>query len=112
MTGGYTILDLGGNLFTVAATKDGAEGKTVEGIFDRILKNNPNKPFLLENYSFSEGRKEKARFVDFSELAGESGGFEAVFYANPDKFSSTDTKLVLCVMRVEFGDTVKFFKNA
>ena len=108
MTGGYTILDLGGNVFTVAATKDGAEGKTVEGIYERIARNNPNKPFLLENYSFLEGRKEKARFADFSEIGG---GFEAAFYANPDLESSPD-KLVLCVVRVEFGDTVKFFKNA
>lgn len=108
MTGGYTILDLGGNEFTVAATKDGAEGKTVEGIYERIERNNTNKPFLLENYSLYEGREEKARFADFSEVGG---GFEAAFYASPAEESS-DAKLVLCVVRVEDDDTVKFFKYA
>lgn len=107
MTGGYTILNLGGNLFTVAATKEAAEGKTVEGIYERIERNNLNKPFLLENYSLYEGREEKARFVDFSEVGG---GFEAVFYANPNEGSSNTN--VLCVVRVEDDDTVKFFKNA
>lgn len=107
MTGGYTILNLGGNLFTVAATKEAAEGKTVEGIYDRIEGNSPNKPFLLENYSLYEGREEKARFVDFSEVGG---GFEAAFYANPNAESSTN--LVFCVVRVEDDDTVKFFMKA
>lgn len=107
MTGGYTIIDLGGNLFTVAETKDGAEGKTIEGIYDRIEESNPKKPFLLENYSLYEGREEKARFVDFSEAGG---GFEAVFYANP--VDSLNTKLFLCVVRVEDNDTVKFYKYA
>lgn len=107
MTGGYTILNLGGNLFTVAATKDGAEGKTIEGIYDRIERNSLNKPFLLENYSLYEGREEKARFVDFSEVGG---GFEAAFYANPEE--SLNTKMILCVVRVEDNDTVKFFKYA
>jgi hypothetical protein len=107
MTGGYTILNLGGNLFTVAATEGEANGTTVEGIYDRIERNSLNKPFLLENYSLLEGREEKARFVAFSEVGG---GFEAAFYANPNEESSS--KLVLCVVRVEGDDTVKFFMNA
>lgn len=112
MTGGYTILDLGGNVFTVGETEEKAEGKTVEGIFSRIYNNSINKPFLLENYSFLEHTEERARFVDFSEVSGSGGRrFEATFYTNLNR-GSADQKLILCVMRVRSNDTVEFFKYA
>lgn len=106
MTGGYTILDLGGNEFTVGETKEEAEGKKVEGIYDRIERNNFKKPFLLENYSFSRGEDSRARFVGFSEVVG---GFEAAFYASPDP-TAMNTGVVPCIVRVGDDDTVKFFK--
>ena len=108
MTGGYTILNLGGNLFTVAATDETAEGKTVEGIYERIERNNPNKPFLLENYSFEEGTEENAKFVGFSEVEG--GSFEGAFYVNWRDPSSQVFRVNLCFVKVESDDTVKFFR--
>lgn len=112
MTGGYTILDLGGNVFKIGATADAAEGKTVEGIYDRIKGNNPNKPFLLENYSLTvdlEDTKGKAGFVHFSEV-GDPWVVNKPFEARID-VGSKDS-LNSCCVKVENNDTVKFFKLA
>lgn len=100
MTGGYTILDLGGNVFTAGATPGAAKGIKVEGIYKKIKGNNPNKPFLLKNYSFSEGAQDKkrARFVYFEYMGGP---FEARIDVNLSTWTT-------CRLYVESDDTVKF----
>lgn len=105
MTGGYTILDLGGNVFTVGDTAGAAKGHIVEGIYDRIKGNNPNKPFLLENYTLSDNSidtKENARFVHFAYLGGP---FEALIEVRL-------TTSIKCRVFVESNDKVRFIKDS
>lgn len=93
MVGGYKIIDLKGEDFTVGV------GKTIPGIYDAIEES--RKPILLENYSIA-GVDRLPRFISIGVSAG-STDFHSVI--------GIDKTVNLLNITITEDDLVTFTEN-